>query len=239
MLELLDPSNYQLPNLRQFEEKLLRRQQIGQEMLALSTAESPIFIRKSIARLQNLLPDDQTVQALSRRLQAQGNDPAQVKDALQAHISETYRIYRRMLRTRRHWLSEAKDKVAARKIELKIEYEPDDTVPKRLWKLLEDWRCQVLANHTGGTARAAALETYFDFAASIASFPDRLPELISRRLAAKHDTEDERSSLLQLASIASAPEALPEPCGQYYQDHMDISCPRQNFPANAIIIASH
>ena len=64
MLHLLDPQTYRLGDHDAFLHKVELRQQFGQLLLALDSSQSPFSLRRSLGRLQALIPEDDIVGGL-------------------------------------------------------------------------------------------------------------------------------------------------------------------------------
>ena len=107
LLELLDPENYSVTKLAEFKERTKRRVELGRAFLALRSATVPALVKLHAGKLASLLPNDPTVKEFVAALAKPGADAKAIQHELHLHISETYRIHRRMLRTRRRWLAGA------------------------------------------------------------------------------------------------------------------------------------
>src|SRR5262249_22579894 len=107
LLELLDPENYSRADLPGFRRRTERRTELGRTFLALRSATSPALVRLHAAALARFLPDDRTIGRLVEEIGLPGAAVISLQRELHLHVSETYRIHRRMLRTRRSWLSSA------------------------------------------------------------------------------------------------------------------------------------
>jgi ATP-dependent helicase HepA len=182
LLHLLDPERHHLDDQEGFRRRLTQRQEIGREVLALSTAQTRFSVRSTTNRLATLLPNDGIVRNEVKKLASETGDHAATKDLLLAHLSETYRLYRRMLRTRRQWLAQSDDHTFVRNLKMHVEYELEDEPPLTLWRLVENWRAEVAARMEGGEV-ATAIEAYMDIAWAVAAHPSLLPHAIARRRA--------------------------------------------------------
>lgn len=142
MLHLLDPVVYPLDDLESFHAKIVNRQALAEAVAALDPSNS-FFMDGVLDDLIERIPDDarlvQLVGALKGKLLdlPEEDDPefcATVR-YLRAHISETYRLNRRILRNRRSQvggLTPERKGVQVWKVE--------DSPMARLESLLEDWR---------------------------------------------------------------------------------------------------
>jgi ATP-dependent helicase HepA len=108
MLHLLDPQLYALGDLEAFRARVRNRQEVGHLLLSLQEGSGAFALRSGIQRLRQHFPQDSTVSRLAddleRSLSTTPADASLRDEAIRAtrvHISETYRIHRRMLRNRR------------------------------------------------------------------------------------------------------------------------------------------
>jgi ATP-dependent helicase HepA len=116
MLHLLEPDTYRLDDLAAFRERVNKRQSVGRLLLAMHENADAYALERIAARVRDVLPNDIELWQLSEELltSLSTNDAQRSREIvrhMRAHISESYRIHRRMLRTRR---DEIKDVLAAR-----------------------------------------------------------------------------------------------------------------------------
>ena len=142
LLELLDPENYSIAKLAEFKERTARRVELGRAFLALRSATVPALVKLHAGKLASLLPNDPTVKEFVAALAKPGADAKAIQGELHLHISETYRIHRRMLRTRRRWLAGAHKRFVRDVVE-SVEMELDEEPHLILWEALEKWRAAV------------------------------------------------------------------------------------------------
>jgi ATP-dependent helicase HepA len=208
LLELLDPANYSRADLASFQRRTAKRVELGRALLALRSASAPALFKRSADALTRLLPDDATLREIVAHIAEPNADFPDLKRALHSHISETYRIHRRMLRTRRRWLADS-EKRFVRDVEEDVEYELDEELHGRMWGILEEWRTE-LAARVGSNAdlRAICSEEYVRLAEVIASDPGRLRELTSEVSDRTNAMEVERSLLLRLSEEAPVQELI-------------------------------
>lgn len=106
MLHLLDPALHALDDLEGFRAKVSNRQAIGSLLYTL-TPDTPAFlIQEKIDALRELFPEDVGLSDALGTLQevVASDDQAPLPNAIldvREHLSETYRLHRRLLRTRR------------------------------------------------------------------------------------------------------------------------------------------
>ncbi|WP_375429632.1 hypothetical protein, partial [uncultured Sphingomonas sp.] len=103
-----DPGTYPLGGEAAFRRKVEGRQALA-EIVAGLTPENALYLDYTIDQLAGLFPDDELLQQHATALRAvvetmpDENDPALVEaiGRLHAHLSEVYRLHRRILRHRR------------------------------------------------------------------------------------------------------------------------------------------
>ncbi|MFN9374245.1 MAG: protein DpdE [Planctomycetaceae bacterium] len=109
MLHLLDPAMYSLDNPELFQERVRERQRVAEVLSALQFDEPNRFMKQAVESIGEMAPTDQHLTGLARELAdyLEGDpgeqDPlrTQLITQLRSHISETWRLHRRILRTRR------------------------------------------------------------------------------------------------------------------------------------------
>jgi ATP-dependent helicase HepA len=109
MLHLLDPAMYSLDDLEAFQERIRQRQRVAQVLSALRVDEPNLFMLQAVEDVAHLAPQDRHLTGLARELsQLLEDDPEEdnpqrtrLVTQLRSHISETWRLHRRILRTRR------------------------------------------------------------------------------------------------------------------------------------------
>jgi ATP-dependent helicase HepA len=149
MLHLLEPETYRLENIDAFRKRVNDRQPIGRLLLLFREGIPRPPLRRCIDTLRELFNNDPWVQEQVRMLQsycdADEFDRQQadlIIRALRVHICETYRIYRRMLRTARSSLpsSTLSSRAANPEHPPVIEEFGFDERQTTLSHLLEEWR---------------------------------------------------------------------------------------------------
>ena len=205
LLSLLDPVNYSMEDLQSFRARTALRADLGRALLALRSASGRAFIKRSSAHLAHLLPADATVQSLAVQAGAPEADVDAIRNRLHLHVSETYRIHRRMLRTRRRWLAEAEHRFVRDVNELP-EHAVNDETHAALWRTLEEWRSAVAARVIESpqtTALCAA--QYLRLAHAISAEPDTLSALVANVVIATKSTDQERRLLQGLMAVDARP----------------------------------
>jgi ATP-dependent helicase HepA len=146
MLHLLSPEVYAMDDLDSFRERVAHRKRIGEVFFSLVESTPAFLIREKIQSLQGLFPKDPQVQELSTKLASalgEGGDTASLIRRIRVHISETYRLHRRLLRTRRTKALAKTFPLAGRTEPVRLEMSTD--AAPRLENLLDDWRETVMS----------------------------------------------------------------------------------------------
>lgn len=201
MLNLLDPVGYPLDDLNGFRVRVKERQTVAEALVDLTDRASGSFIDDAIGRLRPLFPNDQRLEELSSRVERllwnDENDPNRIAavSALRIHIRETYKLHRRLLRTRRGD-SRIAEHLLPRSGAEQIKYE--DLARVESASFLDVWR-QSLTEETLTRKSVQALFTLFVSGAF--EHPRVLVRLLKQRLALLDDgaatnEQEPRSSLL-------------------------------------------
>jgi ATP-dependent helicase HepA len=107
MLHLLDPEAYPLDDRESFRHRVRERQVIAEATADLIDDASSLFAEDAIGRLETSFGFDSRLMELCSSVRAQLNHDLQAPKrvaalrALRTHLAETYRLHRRLLRTRR------------------------------------------------------------------------------------------------------------------------------------------
>ncbi len=206
MLHLLDPVMYPLEDETRFREKIQHRQVLA-ESVAMLEPQQALFLDSILDELQYKLPVDDRLHELIGQLRPllngvpDENDPALIEaiSMLRAHLSETYRLHRRILRNRRKRIQMVTpDRAGAT---------PIDVAEKQiayLESLIESWRVRA-----GGTSTEAISNERADFhwklLVALLADPDQLPGICAKRLIAIGQSAveafpDEAKALKDIAS---------------------------------------
>ncbi len=166
MLHLLDPRAYPLDDEEAFRRKVRDRQAIA-EIVATLTPENALHLDYVLDQLGKLFPDDALLQEHAQALRSvldaipTEDDPVLI-DAVakvHAHLSEVYRLHRRILRYRRRSVSGlTPDRAGVRVINYRS---PGRT---NLIAALEDWRfveASALSGVTDGQAWTPPVQTFW------------------------------------------------------------------------------
>jgi len=107
MLHLLDPHGYRLQDREPFRRRIRERQLVAEAILDLADDASQLFAEEALDKLASAFPEDERlmklIQSARQRISAdEGNeDRILAFQAVRTHLSELYRLHRRLLRTRR------------------------------------------------------------------------------------------------------------------------------------------
>jgi ATP-dependent helicase HepA len=153
MLHLLDPERYRLSDVEAFRQRVEKRQAVGRILRALrEDVANPTLIKLNLGSLRREFPDDARLAALAddvARAVAESGDEVRrtAIRALRVHVSETYRLHRRMARTRRRSVEDGRDPVVpprfdggAKRAPPLIEEHDLDERAEPVHDLLDTWR---------------------------------------------------------------------------------------------------
>lgn len=153
MLHLLDPVTYRLEDIAGFKERVRLRQEIGRLLLSFKESASPFVLKISLGKLRSLFDRDSRLIALTDRLESllttaevDLTERGQVIRAIRTHISDTYRLHRRMLRNRRDTVEDVLWDRA--KAVCKVEYDLDERSPD-IEAYLDEWRVRAIGATEG------------------------------------------------------------------------------------------
>ncbi len=152
MLHLLDPTTYSLNDLDGFKERIRKRQDIGRVLLSFKETAPSFVLKTSLGKLRGLFPEDPRLSSLVEQLQAQlesdaneQSERANTVRAIRTHISDTYRLHRRMLRNRRDSVEDVL--IDQSNALLQMEFDGNEQA-ERLHEYLDEWRIQALGATT-------------------------------------------------------------------------------------------
>ena len=151
MLHLLDPVTYKLNDFVAFRDRVNKRQDIGRTLLSFREGAAPFVLKTGANRLRTVFPDDERLHTLLNDLQQSLQSPeadvlnqTSIVRSIRTHVSDTYRLHRRMLRSRRDSVALAGRWNAERAaLELKEEYDYDER-GLEIQELLDEWRVQAV-----------------------------------------------------------------------------------------------
>lgn len=106
LLHLLDPASYRLDDIDGFRTRIESRDKIGNALTLLRDGVSLFLLAEAAESLSNCFPDDPVILGLTKSLIAkvENKDEGDARSearTLRHYVSDTYRLHRRMIRTRR------------------------------------------------------------------------------------------------------------------------------------------
>lgn len=181
MLHLLDPETFDRHDIERFHRLVKDREFIGDIVRTLQDDADEFFLEPALRQLEHLSKDDgrlaELVNKVSGLLEHDEEDDERVSAirVLRIHLQETYRLHRRILRTRRDDETVIDD-LPARDSVVKM-YE--DPICARASELLDRWR--VNASLANG-ASATNVKIFSEFIEALFSSPHHLAAAMSRRI---------------------------------------------------------
>ncbi|MCG6157713.1 protein DpdE [Rubinisphaera margarita] len=150
MLHLLDPQVYPLDSLDSFKQRVQLRQEIAERMMDLREDESNFFLGDTLDVLGELLAEDSEFQTLRKELgqlveqdiDEQDSRRIELIHSIRTHVSDMWRLHRRILRSRRTDATSAY--LPGRGGAKRITYTCDNE--SGLADAIEDWRLTLSAS---------------------------------------------------------------------------------------------
>ena len=106
LLHLLDPLTYRLDQLDAFRRRVDHREQIANAVALLAEGTPPFLMAEAVEEAPGLFADDAELdgllRALSSAIAADEEEAQRCARRVRSYVSETYRIHRRLIRTRRN-----------------------------------------------------------------------------------------------------------------------------------------
>jgi ATP-dependent helicase HepA len=151
MLHLLDPLVYDLDDPKGFEARVQSRMKLGDLFMGFVPEQHPFALEDFSKQIRSLFPQDQHLAGLLDELAPMlglDGDPAipTLVNRVRSHLSETYRLHRRILRNRR---SEALNGLLPGRNSLLAAPWQEEDRAATVERLLEEWRCQATASVWG------------------------------------------------------------------------------------------
>ena len=184
MLHLLDPIMYSLDEKERFFEKIQHRQILA-ESVAMLDPQNTLFLDGVLDELLKKFPDDERLFELIGKLRPillgipDENNPALIEsiNQLRAHLSETYRLHRRILRNRRKRVQfVTPDRAGGEVVTI------GETQLAKIESMIEAWRIDASIEGVGQTTKDLA-NFYWKLLSALCTNPGRLPNLCHERLA--------------------------------------------------------
>jgi ATP-dependent helicase HepA len=186
MLHLLDPVAYPLQDREAFRQRVRSRAAVADAVAQLTDDAPPTFLEDAVTQLEHAFGNDLSLRALTaevaRLVEVDGSNPARIGAirALRSHVVETYRLHRRLLRTRRDDPS-VQHLLAVR---MGLDRLPCDDPARRLaWELIEEWR-RALPTDMEGKPPIAAAPVFAELVEAAFSHPSVLAKYMRARCSA-------------------------------------------------------
>ena len=213
MLHLLEPQIYSLGDLDSFKTKIANRQPLTHLLAELSPDN--VFMEDAIDRLIAMFPEDVLLQNYGTRLQnllnegeAGEEEMAEAIGVIRSHVSETYRLHRRILRNRRSdvdGLTPKRDGLGT------VNYQSSERFA--VFTLLEQWRSTAslsVYRDEEGEAATVLKRNFVLLLDALFTSPPELIRLAEKRLGLDDDNtclefplfEGEEDILLRLRDAA-------------------------------------
>ena len=183
MLHLIDPIGHPLSERERFRQRVRARQVVANSLADLTDEAAELFVEDALSGLEQAFSDDHELVTRSgsvrRVLSEPENSPSRIAaiQALRSYLSETYKLHRRLLRTRREDKTVA-DLLPSREGLKEIDVE--DRARMVADEFIEDWRDSLSAD--GSTTQAQDLVA--GWVAAALSHPAVLSRCLDERLAA-------------------------------------------------------
>jgi ATP-dependent helicase HepA len=151
LLHLLDPTVYDLSNVDGFRERIAKRQNLADLFASFTEDQLPFFLQSSAEELAAVFPDDHrlgTLVAELKPLLESEDDENRIRTLvrrIRVHLSETYRLNRRILRNRRDELLPGL--MTGRRKLMQVDWKSSHW--PRIHSALEDWRTGAAASVWG------------------------------------------------------------------------------------------
>lgn len=213
MLHLLDPVIYRLEDLESFREKVTHRQLLG-ETVAMLDPQNALVLDESLDELESILPNDETLSQLIEPLRSiletiPDEDDETLVDAIgrvRSHLSETYKLNRRILRNRRSRVKFlTPDRRGGEKKEI------DSSNIAQIEALIEAWRFHTskeIASEASSVPQVAKVDFHWELIASLLTNPEIIVDLCVEYLGSmsmqSNTVDQEEVELLERLMALSA-----------------------------------
>lgn len=181
LLHLLDPANYRLDDLAGFIRRVEMRDRLALTFQALLPDVDGFELSLFGEELQQMFPSDDLLQELlSRAIDAPDATRPELIGQVREHLSETYRLHHRLLRTRRtadiHTSFGVRGRCRGRPFTLEVE----DESAKHRTELLDEFRIHLSALvETGELTTEQAVDGFIDLATRCGSLPQAVLAVVS------------------------------------------------------------
>jgi ATP-dependent helicase HepA len=193
MLKWLDPAVYRETTVDDLRERLKARAGLGRLFLGLQPGLPGVLLRNRLTEIGTAFPEDAEVTALVTRamktIEERDEDALlSAIGSLRTHISEVYRVHRRMLRTRRTTALKGLYRVTGRLRPDPIALE--SPIFSDVTRLLDNWRQEALAARESDQQARREAASALATAVSLSLDPDGLRRWARTRVAATQGEQD-------------------------------------------------
>lgn len=188
MLHLIDPVLYPLDGFEAFKARVENRQEVAEVLLSLQEDESNYFLRQSLESLDSFFAEDNRFAKLCQELLSLIDEDVEEEHprrcelirSLRLHVSEAWRLHRRMIRNRRD--ATTRDLIPGRQGSEACEWQSSQQ--EKLESLFHEWRTG-LAAHVYDKPELRSLAAAFiqKLFQAVISNPKSVVRLAERRLA--------------------------------------------------------
>ncbi|WP_437763396.1 protein DpdE [Sorangium sp. So ce281] len=212
MLHLLDPDAYPLEDRSAFRLRVQGRQTVAEALADLGDEASDLFVEDALDQLEKLFVDDprllQLCGEVRRHLVASisNGGRARALQTLRTHVTETYRLHRRLLRTRRDD-PRIRDHLPQRRGVTQIDGQ--DQARNEAFDFVETWRLALPSAHDAGDCRPEQSQLLAVWVEAALSHPRVLLRCIDARLALRARNRPPPLSMRRL-EVLSAPWAFAD-----------------------------
>lgn len=205
MLHLLEPTTYRLDDLEKFKEQVQNRQEIGRALLDFRENAKPAVLKIKLAQLRTLFAKDDYLIGLATELEScleteEITEQARLVRTIRTHVSDTYRLHRRILRNRR---DAVEDVIFDRDAVPKAEYDLNDEQWSAIHSIFDKWR-------TAAPKSSEYQRIFLLFFRANGTWLSVLERVVKARLQKKSTPELDREFGQNDTAILTKTELFPE-----------------------------
>jgi len=217
MLKLLDPAVYRYATVEELRVRLQTRAALGRTFLGLQPGLPGVLVKSRLAEIATQFPEDPEVKSLTQS----GFAAIEKKDdrtlvevtlALRAHVSEVYRVHRRMLRTRRTIALERTFQVTGRKDSTILSL--DSKLHVDITKALDQWREQILAAVEGSEDGLREAGQSLATATALSLDPVGLQDWARERVAFNNDEQEALNRIISDLAYTDRRNSVSRPIAE-------------------------
>jgi ATP-dependent helicase HepA len=210
MLHLLDPDGYPLRDRDQFRHRVRERQTVAEASLDLADDASAYFAGEAVDKLEQRFSEDLRLVDLCRTVRKHLEQETSNLEriwalrALRTHLSETYRLHRRLLRTRRDD-PRVQDHLPSRAGAIRLQHE--DGARQEAFDFLDAWRL-ALPGTTDSELTEDHARLFALWVAAALSHPRVLARHIDARLALLNPSAPLAARSIEVCQVLGIPKAF-------------------------------